>query len=209
MTGGGVRRAEIPGISRGGFVSPARMPPETMRAKVCLVGEPEVGKSSLVRRFVYDQFASRYQPTLGAKVSKKEIDLRVGDQPIHAILTIWDIMGEPSFRELLREAYFSNLQGILAVGGLPRSATIRAAADWIEAACRARGSVPIDALGAKAVLTAVPDASGLILEIAERFGAPSWSTSARTGENVELAFFAVADRIASSTFSPVLALVDQ
>ena len=196
MTGWDVRRAEIPGISRGGFVSPARMPPETMRAKVCLVGEPEVGKSSLVRRFVYDQFDSRYQPTLGAKVSKKEIDLRVGDQPIHAILTIWDIMGEPSFRELLREAYFSNLQGILAVGDLTRSATIRATADWIDAACRVSGSVPIVVLGAKADLTAEPDASGLILEIAERFGAPSWSTSARTGENVELAFFAVADRIA-------------
>ncbi|MFQ5986883.1 MAG: GTP-binding protein, partial [Thermoplasmata archaeon] len=41
-----------------------------MRVKVCLVGEGAVGKTSLIRRFVYDEFDDRYVATLGAKVSK-------------------------------------------------------------------------------------------------------------------------------------------
>jgi len=181
-----VKRMVVPGSER----------PEVMRAKVCLVGEPGVGKSSLVRRFVYDQFDDRYFATLGAKVSKKEFDFRVDDRPVHAVLTIWDIMGEPSFRDLLKDAYFSALQGVLAVGDLTRSRTIGAAADWIDAACHVSGHVPIVVLGAKNDLSAEPDAMAVIDEVAEDFSAPSWLTSARTGENVDLAFLTLADRIA-------------
>ncbi len=169
---------------------------EVMRAKVCLVGEPGVGKSSLVRRFVYDQWDDHYHATLGAKVSKKEFDLFVDDHPVHAVLTIWDIMGEPSFRDLLKDVYFSALQGVLAVGDLTRSRTIGATADWIDAACHVSGHVPIVVLGAKSDLSAEPDAMAVINEVAEDFSAPSWLTSARTGQNVDLAFLTLADRIA-------------
>jgi len=175
---------------------PAFVRPEVMKAKVCLLGEPGVGKSSLVRRFVYDQFDTRYQPTLGAKVTKKEMGLRLGDRPVHAVLTIWDVMGEPSFRELLKDAYFSHLQGVLAVGDLTRSQTIRATADWIDAACRVSGHVPIVLLGSKNDLSAEPDAMAVIDEVAEAFAAPMWLTSARTGQNVETAFLTLAERIA-------------
>src|SRR2546426_12838573 len=47
-----------------------------IKAKVCLVGEASVGKTSLARRFVLDQFDDRYLPTMGAKVTKKEIVLQ-------------------------------------------------------------------------------------------------------------------------------------
>jgi small GTP-binding protein len=167
-----------------------------MRAKLCLVGEPAVGKSSLVRRFVYDQFDNRYQATLGAKVSKKEVDLRVGKRPIHAILTIWDIMGEPSFRELLREAYFSNVQGVMAIGDVTRLETIKAVGEWIDAACRVSGPVPVVLLGTKNDLPAERGAGDLIREVADRYAAPSWVTSAKTGENVDLAFYTIAVGIA-------------
>ncbi|MBI4417089.1 MAG: GTP-binding protein, partial [Euryarchaeota archaeon] len=44
-----------------------------MKTKVCLVGEHGVGKTSLIRRYVLDEFDDRYIVTLGAKVSKKEL----------------------------------------------------------------------------------------------------------------------------------------
>jgi GTPase SAR1 family protein len=67
-----------------------------MKVKVCLVGESAVGKTSLVRRFVLDEFDDRYISTLGTKVSKKEIIVEGenGHEPIMVDLTIWDIMGE-------------------------------------------------------------------------------------------------------------------
>ena len=46
-----------------------------LKAKVCLVGDAGVGKTSLIRRFVLDQFDSKYIKTIGTKVSKKSIFL--------------------------------------------------------------------------------------------------------------------------------------
>ncbi|MFQ6060709.1 MAG: hypothetical protein ACE5KV_05360 [Thermoplasmata archaeon] len=46
---------------------------ETIKVKICLVGDSRVGKTSLIRRYVHDEFDDRYISTLGAKVTKKEM----------------------------------------------------------------------------------------------------------------------------------------
>ena len=51
-----------------------------MKIKVCLVGEGAVGKTSLIRRFVQDEFDDRYITTLGAKVSKREMVFDLPDR---------------------------------------------------------------------------------------------------------------------------------
>jgi len=67
-----------------------RKSPAILKAKVCLVGENAVGKTSLVRRYVLDQFADQYITTLGAKVMKKEVRVEDPKQggPIVVDLTI-------------------------------------------------------------------------------------------------------------------------
>src|SRR2546421_8469826 len=101
--------------------------PETrrMKTKVCLVGEAAVGKTSLVRRYVLDQFEDKYITTLGAKVSKKEMEFDVPKRDLHVQMdiTIWDIMGEKGFRDLLKEAFFHGAKGVLAVADLTRDRT--------------------------------------------------------------------------------------
>ena len=93
------------------------MEAKRMKVKVCLVGEAAVGKTSLIRRFVLENFDDKYIQTLGTKVSKKELSAPnvdpSGDMKID--MTIWDIMGQKGFRELLKEAYFYGAKGILAV----------------------------------------------------------------------------------------------
>src|SRR6058998_3662393 len=83
---------------------------QKMKVKVCLVGEGAVGKTCLIRRFIQDQFDDRYISTLGAKVSKKEIKVDGPNGGMDVDMTIWDIMGEKGFRELLKEAYFHGAQ---------------------------------------------------------------------------------------------------
>src|SRR3990172_1773651 len=78
-------------------VATQRFPGEReLRLKVCLLGEPSVGKTSLIRRFVHDLFDDAYVETLGAKVSTKE--LRVRHRPssvaFHLLLQLWDIAGQ-------------------------------------------------------------------------------------------------------------------
>ena len=50
----------------------------TLSKKVCLLGDFAVGKTSLVRRFVYDLFDDKYVSTIGVKVSRKTVILTRG-----------------------------------------------------------------------------------------------------------------------------------
>src|SRR5207249_4778480 len=100
-------------------------PPERLHPRVvvfiahrrALVGEAAVGKTSLIRRFVLENFDDKYIQTLGTKVSKKELTSSSpdGSGELKIDMTIWDIMGQKGFRELLKEAYFYGARGILAV----------------------------------------------------------------------------------------------
>src|SRR2546425_8669625 len=44
-----------------------------IKAKISLVGEVMVGKTSLIKRFVLDTFDDRYVATVGTKVTKKTV----------------------------------------------------------------------------------------------------------------------------------------
>ncbi len=173
---------------------------QKMKVKVCLVGEGAVGKTCLIRRFIHDQFDDRYISTLGAKVSKREIVVKSpkGEGEVAIDMTIWDIMGEKGFRELLKEAYFHGAQGILAVCDITRKDTLHELNDWIAAVNRVTGTIPVQFLANKADLkdqAKLTDAD--VKQIADTHKSPYLFTSAKTGENVEAGFIKLAEMIAS------------
>src|SRR5438093_9676315 len=94
-----------------------------LKAKVCLVGDVAVGKTSLIKRFVQDQFDDRYIATVGTKVTKKSVDVVWKGASATLDMMVWDIMGEKGFRALLRDAYFEGSQGVLAVCDVTRKDT--------------------------------------------------------------------------------------
>ena len=170
---------------------------QKMKVKICLVGEGAVGKTCLIRRFIQDQFDDRYISTLGAKVSKKEIRVDGPNGGIDVDMTIWDIMGEKGFRELLKEAYFHGAQGVLAVCDLTRKETLDDLGDWVAAVVKVTGNVPIAYLGNKYDLKDQMVVSRADLQgAAQAHGSPYLFTSAKTGENVEVAFSKLAQMIA-------------
>lgn len=175
--------------------------PELLRAKVCVLGEAAVGKTSLVRRFLFDEYSDRYLPTLGAKVVKKEVDARIASHDVHVVLAVWDIMGVPTFRDLLKGAYFHGVQGVLAVADLTRPATIHALPAWVDAARSVSGPVPVVLLGNKADLAAAEGAQDTLAELAESFQASSFRTSAKTGMDVEPAFAKLAGLVGEAALS--------
>src|SRR3990170_2634151 len=175
--------------------------PKRIKVKVCLVGEHGVGKTSLIRRYVLDEFDDRYVVTLGAKVSKREMTFALGARgDIHMDMTVWDIMGSKGFRELLREAYFHGAQGILAACDLTRFETLHELDDWIEAVFRTVGEVPVVFAINKADLKdQVAFGEEQIKLATEGFDSPFFFTSAKTGENVEALFRALAEIITKNT----------
>ncbi|OGS62769.1 MAG: hypothetical protein A3K59_01455 [Euryarchaeota archaeon RBG_19FT_COMBO_69_17] len=162
-----------------------------LKSKICLVGEKAVGKTSLIRRYVLNMFDDHYITTIGTKVSKKEVRVFRPEQDllVDVDMTIWDIMGEKGFRELLKDAYFYGANGILAVADLTRKRTLDDLDDWIDGVEQVVGKVPILIAVNKSDL--VSDAQFTekdVEQVAKAFESEYLMTSAKTGENVEEAF---------------------
>lgn len=167
-----------------------------VKAKVCLVGDVAVGKTSLVKRFVQDQFDDRYIATVGTKVTKKTVEVVWKGTPATLDMMVWDIMGEKGFRALLRDAYFEGCQGVIAVCDLTRKDTFYDLNNWVEMIRKQLGNVPIVFLGNKADLT---ERLAVSPEELSRMGAihnaPQFVASAKTGTGVGEAFDALAQAI--------------
>lgn len=164
---------------------------ETRKLKICLIGDVGVGKTSLIRRFVLDAFDDKYIATIGTKVTKKEIEVKdpKTGAPQRVILLVWDIMGQPSFREVLREAYFYGVEGSLAVCDVTSKESLGELRYWIKAMTSTTGKVPIVFLGNKCDLREETRVPFQDLEVfAKKHDSPAMLTSAKTGYNVEQAF---------------------
>ncbi len=171
---------------------------ESQKLKICLIGDVGVGKTSLIRRYVLDVFDDKYIATIGTKVTKKEIDIKHPNtgQPIRLVLLVWDIMGQPSFREVLREAYFYGAQGALAVCDVTGKESLGELRYWIKAMTATTGEIPIVFLGNKCDLKDEARITYLDVEMfAKKHNSPALLTSAKTGYNVEAAFVTLVERI--------------
>ena len=178
---------------------------QKMKVKICLVGEGAVGKTCLIRRFIQDQFDDRYISTLGAKVSKKEIKIDGPNGGSDIDMTIWDIMGDDTFRELLRKAYFAGSRGVLAVADLTRRSTLDGVSGWIDAVGKVVMRVPVLIAVNKADLEASGEfGQEEIQKVAEGCGAEFLMTSAKTGAGVERAFQRLGALIAWGQFGGFL-----
>ena len=173
-------------------------PVPKMKIKVCMVGDSGVGKTSLVRRYVSDAFDDRYLTTIGTKITKKRIlvrDTPLGT-PIDVTLTLWDIMGQESFRELLKEAYFYGTNGLLAVTDVTDASTLLGIRKWIDLAKEVAGTVPVHLVANKIdIEDKVSTSQDDVQRTARELGSTFAYTSAKTGEQVEDSFHAIASAV--------------
>ena len=167
-----------------------------VKAKVCLVGDVAVGKTSLIKRYVLESFDDRYVATVGTKVTKKTLDVDWKGVPATLDIMVWDIMGEKGFRALLRDAYFEGAHGVLAVCDLTRKDTFYDLNNWVQMVRKQVGDVPIVFLGNKADLAErVVVREEELARMGAILNASYYLTSAKTGRNVDEAFRTLADAI--------------
>lgn len=96
----------------------------SLSAKVMLLGEIGVGKSSLARRFVFDRFEGEYKSTIGVDILSHEIGLNDG----RALkLMLWDTDGDFGAR-IFETVYIKGASGALIVSDATRPATLAKAA---------------------------------------------------------------------------------
>src|SRR5512136_1817914 len=123
------------------------MPSGKYIIKLCLLGDGAVGKTSLVRRYVFDVFDDKYLMSFGTKVTKKSY--RVGEVDLD--LMIWDILGQKS-QEALHAAYYRGAAGALAVCDFTRPETMKNLKSWLGSFRSVVGDMPVIILGNKSDL---------------------------------------------------------
>ncbi len=164
----------------------------TVTSKVCIVGDFAVGKTSVVERFVNEQFSEKYLTTVGVKVDTREIEHE--DLDIAHKLIIWDVAGSDRFGHT-EFAYLRGASGIVYVVDGTRSDTARAAHDLREQITEKYGPAPSVLLVNKKDLARRWEIGDeRVAELEGEFG-NVYKTSAKTGDDVDTALTRLATLI--------------
>jgi small GTP-binding protein len=164
-----------------------------LNRKICLIGDFGVGKTSLIRRFVDQQFSDKYLSTVGTKISRKlvEVSSFVNQEKKNIQLLIWDIEGKSKFQSITPK-YLRGAMGAIIVADLSRPKTMENIKEHLDLFSRVNPQ-------AKAITVNLNKVDLLEKDQAEEFiqnynfqNLPEitdiYLTSAKTGKNVDKMF---------------------
>ncbi len=161
--------------------------------KILLLGDPAVGKTSLIVRYVKDSFKSDYMTTLGANFLVKDVELPNNKK---VFLQIWDIAGQ-SLEAKYAASYYAGANGILFVYDVTRENTLQRLPDWQnDVEKRAPKGIVSVLIGNKNDLE-IKTTDADREQMAQGLGSvTSFSTSAKENIGVDEAFLSLADSLA-------------
>ncbi|QBM87107.1 Ras-related protein Rab-5C [Metschnikowia aff. pulcherrima] len=172
----------------------------TTSVKLVLLGEAAVGKSSLVLRFVSNDFQENKEPTIGAAFLTQKCT--VGDRTIK--YEIWDTAGQERFASLA-PMYYRNAQAALVVYDITKPASFIKARHWVkELHEQASKDITIALVGNKYDLVAGENDLEESLRkvsveegqaLAEEEGLLFFETSAKSSHNVNDVFVSIGSKI--------------
>lgn len=154
--------------------------------KICVLGDFAVGKTSMIRRYVLDEFDDRYITTLGTKITKKDIKVDGRDLTFQ----IWDIVGNIKFNKIQGQ-YYQGSDGAFIVFDVTRRDTFDNVSKWADMFLEAAKKAHLIFIANKVDLESPFDYDSLMAEVAKKYNAPTFKTSAKTGANVEGVFMSL------------------
>jgi len=157
-----------------------------------VLGDPSVGKTSIINRYVKNVFSPEYLSTIGANISTKEINVDGGK----IILSIWDIAGQQTSRSL-SASHYSGSEGAIFIYDLTSQDSFDGLISWEHQLKKSVGDdIPHVLIGNKADMLGdikvVPEDR---LPPGSKFKSNFFITSAKTGERIEEAFAYLGEQI--------------
>ncbi|MHA1473586.1 MAG: Rab family GTPase [Promethearchaeota archaeon] len=104
------------------------------KCKMSIIGSENVGKTSIILRYLNNTFTNQYITTLGADfVDKvfKNSDLPSLNSGDSLTVTLWDLGGQKSFQEI-STLYCEGSAGIMIVFDVSDEETFKSIPNWIE-----------------------------------------------------------------------------
>jgi len=155
-----------------------------IRKKIILLGSVGVGKTSLIKRFVHQEFSDEYHSTIGVRVDKKTVTF--DNVKVH--LLIWDLAGEILVNKAYK-AYMKGSEGVIGVFDVSRKKSYKMIEENITLVKNLNPNISFKLIGNKIDLV---EKEHIDLET---FNCDVFS-SAKTGENVEQMFHSIALELA-------------
>ncbi len=161
--------------------------------KIMVGGEGGVGKTTLLRKYVSGTFSTDTHMTIGIEFHVKQV---VSAERKYT-LQLWDLGGQERFRFML-SSYCLGANGALLLFDLTRMSSLDSLQEWVSEVLRKQNpALPILFCGTKADVVeerSVP--RDLAVSTAKELNCFGYvELSAKTGQNVELAFDLMVDKI--------------
>lgn len=157
---------------------------EPMTVRVVLIGDSQVGKTSLVQRFVRSSFEKQQRSTIGAVFHTYERSYN----GIDVVMQIWDTAGQEKYRSLGPIYYRNSVAGI-CVFDMTNKETLSGLEKWISEFRKQTNEPILYIVGNK---IDIQDKITVTEEEAKAFSksqnAKLIFSSAKTGENVQEIF---------------------
>ncbi|MBI9045451.1 MAG: GTP-binding protein [Anaerolineaceae bacterium] len=154
--------------------------------KVVILGDGNVGKTSLVRRFCSDRFESSRVATIGVDFQTKNVQLESKELK----LSLWDMAGQKQFQSV-RENFYKGSKAAILVYDLSCWESFINLRLWIKEINAIVPGIRFYIAGNKSdLIDQNIEQDGL--QLAERMKVPYFPVSARTGEGVESLFKQIA-----------------
>ena len=167
--------------------------------KIILVGDPTVGKTSLILRYTDNAFRRAYVSTMGVHVSNK---IFKADDSTIIQLVLWDIGGQERFK-IIRQQFYQGLDALFLIFDLTNPDSFNNISDWFSDIKKqiepSEDNIPGFLIGNKKDLKKDLKVNiAKAQELATKLNLEYIETSANSGENVNEAFSKIANLLYES-----------
>jgi small GTP-binding protein len=158
--------------------------------KFIVIGDGNVGKTSIKNSFIGQKFMSEYLMTIGVDFAIKSLSIDGEDVK----LQVWDVMGQSRF-STIRKSFYLGAKGVLLTYDVTERKSFENLMQWIKEIRDNSRDAKIIIVGNKIDL----ERRNVNIEEAQTFAQNNNTlyieTSAKTGQNINLAFETLARHI--------------
>ena len=117
---------------------------EILIVKILLVGNPGVGKSNFIYRYIKDKFSNSNLSSVGFESNSKEIEIT--DKKI--IVQLWDSAGQDKYKSITKNL-FTRVQGIIILYDITNKKSFLSIQNWINLIKEVNNEMPYVIAGNK------------------------------------------------------------